>query len=224
MNLEEIRGFCSKRGIPYRIMAESAGRQGEGHEGHRSKTDRAGPCPALSHNRPSRSAHSHPRTDCPRGESAGAARTSRSPLLSLVREGVRGCHAVASGSDRRTVQGRRGCPGGRHGVLDARRSADLRGVRPVMDEGQGRAAPAAHAGVRLSDRPQTPSRRQRVEGCSQSQGKVRSEDAGESRSSLSGEQHRDRSRWRTQSGRRVAEHAGRPPLAQVPPRERDARP
>src|SRR5881409_3540771 len=24
MNLEEIRGFCSKRGIPYRIMAESA--------------------------------------------------------------------------------------------------------------------------------------------------------------------------------------------------------
>src|SRR5204863_7204518 len=24
MNLEEIRGFCSKHGIPYRIMAESA--------------------------------------------------------------------------------------------------------------------------------------------------------------------------------------------------------
>ena len=24
MNLEEIRGFCSVRGIPYRIMAESA--------------------------------------------------------------------------------------------------------------------------------------------------------------------------------------------------------
>lgn len=24
MNLEEIRGFCSARGIPYRIMAESA--------------------------------------------------------------------------------------------------------------------------------------------------------------------------------------------------------
>src|SRR5258706_279360 len=24
MNLEEIRGFCSERGIPYRIMAESA--------------------------------------------------------------------------------------------------------------------------------------------------------------------------------------------------------
>src|SRR5437773_3400562 len=54
-----------------------------------------------------------------------------------------------------------------------------------MDEGQGRGTPAAHAGVRLSDRPQTPSRRQRVEGSSQSQGKVRSEDAGESRSNLS---------------------------------------
>src|SRR5437763_4310576 len=72
------------------------GRQGEGHEGHRSKADRAGPCPALSRNRPSRSAHPHPRTDCPRGESAGAARTSRSSLLSLVCEGVRGCHAAAS--------------------------------------------------------------------------------------------------------------------------------
>src|SRR5204863_3112778 len=53
-----------------------------------------------------------------------------------------------------------------------------------MDEGQGRGIPAAHAGVRLPDRPQTPSRRQRVEGCSQSQGKVRSQNAGESRSSL----------------------------------------
>src|SRR5437867_1425118 len=54
-----------------------------------------------------------------------------------------------------------------------------------MDEGQGRGTPAAHARVRLSDRPQTPSRRQRVEGCSQSQGNVRSQNAGESRSSLS---------------------------------------
>src|SRR5205814_8899384 len=54
-----------------------------------------------------------------------------------------------------------------------------------MDEGQGRGTPAAHAGVRVSDRPQTPSRRQRVEGCSQSQGNVRSQNAGESRSSLS---------------------------------------
>src|SRR5437899_12892548 len=27
MNLEEIRGFCSARGIPYRIMAESADRK-----------------------------------------------------------------------------------------------------------------------------------------------------------------------------------------------------
>ena len=25
MNLEEIRGFCSARGIPYRIIAESSG-------------------------------------------------------------------------------------------------------------------------------------------------------------------------------------------------------
>src|SRR5713226_9702500 len=58
-----------------------------------------------------------------------------------------------------------------------------------MDEGQGRGIPAAHAGVRLSDRPQTPSRRRQVEGCSQSQGKVRSQNAGESRSSLSCEEH-----------------------------------
>jgi hypothetical protein len=34
-------------------------------------------------------------------------------------------------------------------------------------------------------RPQTPSRRQRMEGCAQSQGKVRSHNVGESRSSLS---------------------------------------
>src|SRR5437667_1912493 len=58
-----------------------------------------------------------------------------------------------------------------------------------MDEGQGRGTPAAHAGVRLSDRPQTPSRRRRVEGCSQSQGKVRAQHAGESRSSLSCKEH-----------------------------------
>src|SRR5688572_422476 len=54
-----------------------------------------------------------------------------------------------------------------------------------MDEGQGRGAPAAHTGVRLSDRPQAPSRRQRVENCSQSQGKVRAQNAGESRSGVS---------------------------------------
>jgi len=51
-----------------------------------------------------------------------------------------------------------------------------------MDEGQGRPAPAADAGVRLSDGSQTPSRRQRVEGCSQSQGKGRSRNPGEDRS------------------------------------------
>jgi hypothetical protein len=96
MNLEEIRGFCSVRGIPYRIMVESA----DGKVKATKDTDRKpivlARVRSYSHNRPSRSAHSHPRTDCPRGESAGAARTSRSPLLSLVREGVRGCHAVAS--------------------------------------------------------------------------------------------------------------------------------
>src|SRR5204862_8331272 len=58
-----------------------------------------------------------------------------------------------------------------------------------MDEGQGRGIPAAHAGVRLSDRLQTPSRRRRVEGCSQSQGEVRSQNAGESSSSLSCKEH-----------------------------------
>jgi hypothetical protein len=33
MNLEEIRGFCSERGIPYRIVAEYS-RGGEGYEGY----------------------------------------------------------------------------------------------------------------------------------------------------------------------------------------------
>jgi hypothetical protein len=33
LNLEEIRGFCSDRGIPYKILAESQ-RKDEGHEGY----------------------------------------------------------------------------------------------------------------------------------------------------------------------------------------------
>ena len=41
----------------------------------------------------------------------------------MVREGVRGCHAVAPRLDRRPVPGRRRCAGGRDGVLDAWRSA-----------------------------------------------------------------------------------------------------
>ena len=62
------------------------------------------------------------------------------------------------------------------------RSPDLEAfARPGRRQRLGR---RAHA-ERLSHSPQTPSRRQRREGCSPSKGKVRSEDASESRSSLS---------------------------------------
>ncbi len=96
MNLEEIRGFCSERGIPYRIVAESA----DGKVKATKDTDRKPIVLARVRRYLTTgqvgSAHPHPRTDRPRGESASAARPSRSPLLSLVREGIRGCHAVAS--------------------------------------------------------------------------------------------------------------------------------
>ena len=36
MNLAEIRGFCSERGIPYRIVADIPERKGKGDEGHPS--------------------------------------------------------------------------------------------------------------------------------------------------------------------------------------------
>src|SRR6185503_12463318 len=80
-------------------------RDGEGDEGHRSQTDRAGSSPPLSQDGPGRSAHLHPGTDRPGGETAGAARTSRPPLLSLVCEGIRGSPAVAARADRRPVPG-----------------------------------------------------------------------------------------------------------------------
>lgn len=49
MNLEEIRGFCSARGIPYKIMAEYPNGKVKATTGYRSKADRAGPCPPLPH-------------------------------------------------------------------------------------------------------------------------------------------------------------------------------
>src|SRR6185295_18481788 len=70
------------------------------------------------------------------------------------------------------------------GVLDAQRSADARGVRPIVDESQGQAVPAAHAGVRLPDGSSATPRRRRLEGGAHGQGEVRSRDAGESRPSL----------------------------------------
>ena len=49
MNLEEIRGFCSERGIPYRIVAESSNGKVKATKDTDRKADRAGPCPPLSH-------------------------------------------------------------------------------------------------------------------------------------------------------------------------------
>jgi hypothetical protein len=100
MNLEEIRGFCSARGIPFRIVGEYREREGEGHKGHRSKANRAGPRPRLPHDRPGRSAHPHPRADRPPRKSTRAARTSRPPLLSLV------CDQMARAFEAEGVEGR----------------------------------------------------------------------------------------------------------------------
>jgi hypothetical protein len=53
MNLEEIRAFCSERG-PIQGRGRVIEREGEGDQGHRSKTDRARPSPPLSQDREGR--------------------------------------------------------------------------------------------------------------------------------------------------------------------------
>ena len=95
MNLEEIRGFCSERGIPYRILAEYP----DGKVRATKDTDRK-PIVLARVRRYLATGEVgqptlHPGGDRPRGESAGAARPSRPPVLSLVREGAQGRHAAA---------------------------------------------------------------------------------------------------------------------------------
>src|SRR5829696_849434 len=64
MNLEEIRGSAQRAGSLTKSWPVPE-RDGEGHARHRSKADRAGPCPPLPHDRRGGSAHAHPRRDRP---------------------------------------------------------------------------------------------------------------------------------------------------------------
>jgi hypothetical protein len=131
MNLEEIRGFCSQRGIPYRIMAESA----DGKVKATKDTDRK---PIV------------------------LARVRRYLTTGQVGQPTRIPAQIV----------REGSPPARPGLLDRLYyrwyAKEFEGVmRLLRDLTAGRFKDGA------------------VEGYSQSQGKVRSQNAGESRSSLS---------------------------------------
>ena len=169
MNLAEIRGFCSERGIPYRIVAEYA----NGKVKVTKDTDRK-PIVLARVRRYLTTGQAGQPTRIPativRETNPPTRLQRRDRLYYRCYEGVRGCHAVAPRLDRRPVPGRRRCAGGRDGVLDAWRSTDVRGVRPIVDERQGRGAPAAHAGVRLPDRPALQARRRRLESLAQGEG------------------------------------------------------
>ena len=184
MNLEEIRGFCSQRGIPYRIVAESA----DGKVKATKDTDRK-PIVLARVRRYLTTGQVGQPTRIPaqivREESPPARPGPRDRLYyrwyAKEFEGV--------------MRLLRDLTAGRFKDGAVARELPMefwtRGEAPTFEElpGHGRRPRPRNTGcsrgVRLSDRPQTPSRRQRVEGCSQSQGKVRSQNAGESRSSLS---------------------------------------
>jgi hypothetical protein len=97
LNLEEIRGFCSARGIPYRIMAESADGKVKARPPRtliesRSCWPMSG---VISQQGKSVSPLASPRRlSARRGHRRGP--DLAIALLSLVREGVRGCDAIAS--------------------------------------------------------------------------------------------------------------------------------
>ena len=94
MNLEEIRGFCSGRGIPYRVVAESA----DGKMKATKDTDRKPIVLARIRRYLTTGQVGQPTrisAQIVREEGPPARPASRSSLLSLVCEGVRGCPAVA---------------------------------------------------------------------------------------------------------------------------------
>ena len=186
MNLEEIRAFCSERGIPYRIVAEYP----NGKVKATKDTDRK-PIVLARVRRYLTTGQAGQPTRIPativREESPPARLEPRDRLYyrwyAKEFEGVmRLLRDLTAGRFRDGAVARVR----RDGVLDARRSAHVRGVRPIVDESQGRGAPAAHAGVRLPDRPRAPARRRRLEGLAQGEGQVRSGDAFENRSRASG--------------------------------------
>ena len=193
MNLEEIRGFCSERAIPYRIVAESA----NGKVKATKDTDRK-PIVLARVRRYLRTGQVGQPTRIPaqivREENPPARLGPRDRLYyrwyAKEFEGVmRLLRDLTAGRFRDGAVAR---------VLAMEfwtrgEAPDVRGVRPVMDESQGRGAPAAHAGVRLPDRPPPPARRRRLEGLAQGQGEVRSGDAcGDALPDLRNEFGRDR--------------------------------
>ena len=102
-NLAEIRHFCDERGIPYRIVAEYPNGKAKTTKDTDRKPIVLARRPPLPDDWGSWRADAHPGNHRPHGEAAGAAGTSRPSLLSLVREGVRTCHAVAPRLDWRPV-------------------------------------------------------------------------------------------------------------------------
>jgi hypothetical protein len=158
MNLEEIRGFCGARGIPYTIMAEYPGGRLE------VTTDSDRKPIVLARVR--------------RYLTTGEAGSPTLIPVAIVREGKPPPRLAPSDRLyyrwyakehtgvirllRELTDGR--FEGGAVARVVAmafwtRREAPTFEVRPVVDEGEGRGAPAADAGVCLSDRPQTPARR-----------------------------------------------------------------
>ncbi len=179
MNLEEIRGFCSARGIPYKIMAEYPNGKVKGTK----DTDRK-PIVLARVRRYLTTGEVGQPTLIP----AEIVRPGNPPARLGPRDRLyyrwyskeaRGCLATAPQPDRGPFPGRRRRPRARDGVLDARRSAHVRGVRPVVDESQDRGASAAYAGVRVPHGPQAPARRGQLESLAHGQGDVGSEDVGE---------------------------------------------
>ncbi len=73
MNLEEIHGFCSERGIPFRIVAEHPNGKVRATKDTDRKPIVLAPCPPLPYDRRRRPADPHPGDDRPRGRSAGTA-------------------------------------------------------------------------------------------------------------------------------------------------------
>ena len=179
MNLEEIRGFCSARGIPYRIMAEYP----NGKVKATKDTDRKPIVLARvrrylttgkSVSPPASPRRSFAQENPPRGSDLGTASTIA---------GTRRSSRVSCGCSANLTAGRF-----QDGAVARVLAMEFwtRGEAPTFEE-FARSWTKAKAeedrlltrGVRVPDRPQASARRRRLEGIAQGQGEVGFEDAGE---------------------------------------------